>query len=89
MIGSFPALAQDSAPMSFSSQQAVEYAIKNNVNIINADLETEISQARVNELIGIGLPQVKGNIDINDISKYQHSLCHQNFLPVSRVVMRR
>ncbi len=66
LIVSFPALAQDSAPMSFSSQQAVEYAIKNNVNIINADLETEISQARVNELIGIGLPQVKGNIDIND-----------------------
>ncbi len=66
LIGSFPALAQDAAPLSFTSQQAIEYAIKNNVNIINADLETEISQARVNELIGVGLPQVKGNIDVND-----------------------
>ena len=66
LIGSFPARAQDAAPMSFTSQQAIEYAVKNNVNIINADLETEISQARVNELIGVGLPQIKGNIDLND-----------------------
>ncbi len=50
----------------FSVTQAIEYGIKNNVNVTNADLDIQISQARINELIGVGLPQVKGTADVND-----------------------
>jgi outer membrane protein len=49
---------------SFTVSQAIEYALKNQVNVRNAYIETEIAQARINELIGAGLPQVKGTADI-------------------------
>lgn len=62
-----PVVAQQSAAQVFSLQQAIDYAIKNQVDIQNAELETEISRARTNELIGIGLPQVNGSADM---SKY-------------------
>ncbi|HMT29047.1 MAG TPA: TolC family protein [Bacteroidia bacterium] len=60
------AYSQNSESQSFTVQQAIDYAIKNNVNIKNADLQTEIAQARINELIGIGLPQVRATADLND-----------------------
>ncbi|MBL0342335.1 MAG: TolC family protein [Bacteroidetes bacterium] len=68
LIGTTPfsSFAQNGEPTSFTVSQAIEYAIKNNVNILNADLDIQISQARINELIGVGLPQVNGSADINN-----------------------
>ncbi|MBK8873038.1 MAG: TolC family protein [Bacteroidetes bacterium] len=39
--------------------------MKNETNVKNAQIETQIAQAKINELIGVGLPQVKGTADIN------------------------
>jgi len=49
----------------FNVQQAVEYALKNQVNVKNAELDARIAVAEKNEVIGIGLPQIKGTADIN------------------------
>ncbi len=57
--------AQQSSAQSYSLQQAIDYAIGNQVEVKNAYLETEISQARANELIGIGLPQIEAQGNFN------------------------
>lgn len=57
--------AQTPAGSGFTVQQAIEYALKNETNVKNAQIETQIAQAKINELIGVGLPQVKGTADIN------------------------
>ena len=45
----------------FSIREAVDYAVKNHVNIRNAQLDILNAEARVNEIKGIGLPQINGN----------------------------
>lgn len=51
------------AQNTFTVQQAVEYAIKNEAHVKNAFLDREIAQKKVNELIGIGLPQLNIEAD--------------------------
>lgn len=43
---------------SFTLDQAIHYALENSVRAKNAILEQKIAQAKVNETIGIGLPQI-------------------------------
>lgn len=62
---SYNGSAQTPAGSGFTVQQAIEYALKNETNVKNAQIETQIAQAKINELIGVGLPQVKGTADIN------------------------
>lgn len=45
----------------FSLREAVDYAVKNHFNIRNAQLDILNAEARVNEIKGIGLPQINGN----------------------------
>ena len=45
----------------FSLREAVDYAVKNHINIRNAQLDILNAEARVNEIKGIGLPQINGN----------------------------
>ena len=61
----FLAGAQEPSAKPYSLQQAIDYAIGNQVEVKNAYLETDIARARADELIGIGLPQVeaKGNMN--------------------------
>lgn len=63
----FPAIlvAQVPSGSEFSLQQVIEYALKNQVDIKNAQLDAEIARARTNELIAVGLPQVNGTADMN------------------------
>jgi outer membrane protein len=58
-------LAQNQSGTAFSLAQAIDYAIQNQVEIKNAQLETQIAKARTNELIAIGLPQVNAAADMN------------------------
>lgn len=48
----------------FSLQQCIDYALENSIDVKNAVLDQRIAQARVNETIGIGLPQVSGDVSI-------------------------
>jgi len=57
--------AQSQPGATYTLVQAIDYAIKNQVDIKNAELETSIAKARTNELIAIGLPQVDASADVN------------------------
>jgi len=50
----------------FSLQQSVEFANKNQVDIVNAQYDEVIAKAKVNEIFGSGLPQVNASGTFND-----------------------
>jgi outer membrane protein len=60
------AQAKDSAASSFSLQQAIDYAMKNQVSVQNAMIDETIAQKKVNEIMGAGLPQVNANFDFKN-----------------------
>ncbi len=68
-------LAQNApAPASatvFSLEQCVQYALENSNSIKNSVIDQQIAAAKVKETIGIGLPQIDGNIGVNDNTKLQ------------------
>lgn len=53
--------AQDS----FSIDQAWEYAVNHNVNVVKAKIDQTIADQKVKETIGIGLPQLDGQAKYN------------------------
>ena len=55
---------QNGTAQPFTLQQAVDYALKNHLDIKNGELDVEIAKARINELVGVGLPQINANADI-------------------------
>lgn len=70
-----PATTETGVPL-FSVQDCINYAFKNTGTIKNAILEQGISQAKVGEIISIGLPQIDFEGNIIDNVKIQ-----QAFLP--------
>ncbi len=48
----------------YSLKQCIDFALQNHEQIKNAELENEVSQAKVKETVGIGLPQVSGKFDV-------------------------
>lgn len=60
-----------SAPQqySFSVQQAVDFALQNNVGVKNALLDISIAKQQVNELLGAGLPQLNASGDLKYYAK--------------------
>jgi outer membrane protein TolC len=49
----------------FTLQQCLDYALKESVPVKNAELDERIAKARVNETIGIGLPQINGSVGLD------------------------
>jgi outer membrane protein TolC len=58
-----PLRAQD---RNFTLEQAVDYAIKNNINIKNSQLDAIAAEAQIGEIRAAGLPQVSANVNITD-----------------------
>jgi outer membrane protein TolC len=54
---------------SFSLQQAIEYANQHNATVLNAGIDEKIADAKVKEIIGMGLPQLNASFDIKDFEK--------------------
>jgi outer membrane protein TolC len=55
--------AQNAAPnpavgQAFTLREAVDYAVKNNLNVANAQIDVQSARDRVNEVKAIGLPQL-------------------------------
>ena len=59
------ALAQQPEQETFSLEECIEYAIRNNVNVKNQQLNRQIAQAQVNETLGVGLPQISGSAGLS------------------------
>jgi outer membrane protein TolC len=54
------------AQQSFSIKEAIDYAIKNQATVKNANLDVLNADARVNEIKAMGLPQLNGGINYNN-----------------------
>ncbi|MCH8317425.1 MAG: TolC family protein [Bacteroidetes bacterium] len=55
--------AQEESKMSFSLEEALNYAVKNNHTIKNAALDAGISKSKVKEITATGFPQLNGEIN--------------------------
>ncbi|MPR34150.1 TolC family protein [Cytophagaceae bacterium SJW1-29] len=54
------------AQTSYTLQDAVDYAIKTNLNIKNSQLDARSAEARIGEIRAAGLPQVTANFNFTD-----------------------
>lgn len=68
---------QDIKP--FSLKEAIDYAQKNNISNINAEMDVQMSVARKKEIRGIGLPQINGSFDVKDYETLPTQLIPANF----------
>jgi outer membrane protein TolC len=57
------------SPQEFNLQQAVNYALQNAYSLKNAELDIEISRAKVKETTAIGLPQVSAEGQFQDFTQ--------------------
>lgn len=62
----------------FSLEQAIEFALKNNTQILNAELENKISKSKVKEFLADGLPQVNASLDIGRNLEIQRAFVPEN-----------
>ena len=63
----------------FTIKQCIEYANQNQADVKNAGLDEEIAQAKVREIIGIGLPQINAGVDVKYFAKLPTSLIPAKF----------
>ena len=71
--------AQDTAVHRFSVQQAVDYAMKNNVQVKNILLDVKIQEQVNREVTAAAYPQINGNISLVDNLKPPVSLIPASF----------
>jgi len=64
---------------SFSLQQAIDYAYQHQKNVVNAQVDQQISDAKVKEVVGMGLPQVSASFDVKDFEELPTSLIPAEF----------
>lgn len=58
----------------FSLQDAINYAQKHQVNVLNAQIDEQIAKNKVKQTTGIGLPQISTNFTFQDFLKVPTSL---------------
>ena len=75
---------------SFSLKEAIDYAQTHQVSILNATIDEEIAKNTVKKTIGIGLPQLNGNVNFQDFLKVPTSLLPGEFFdkPGTQVPVR-
>jgi outer membrane protein TolC len=72
-------LQAQETPTRFSLAEAVDYATRNSPDNQLAVLDAEIAEHRRKELLGLGLPQVSGSLDIKDYLEIPTSLIPGEF----------
>ena len=58
--------SRDTGKYSFSLQQAIDFAMKNQAQVQNAGYDEQIARGKVRETIGIGLPQIGASVGARD-----------------------
>jgi len=53
----------------FTLDECIRYALENTIDIKNAKLDEKISESKVKETVGIGLPQIDGNVTLQHNQK--------------------
>lgn len=69
----------DTAAYNFDVAEAITYALKNQVNVRNAEVDVDKARNTVKETIGLGLPQLSGNANFQDFIKVPTSLLPGEF----------
>ena len=64
----------------FSLPQAIEYALKNQNDVLNAQLDNTIAHYKVKETVGLGLPQISASFDIKDFFEIPTTLIPAAFM---------
>lgn len=76
----FPFLGfSQEAPTSFSLQEAIDFALQNNRNSINAQRDIEAAEAQKWETTASGLPQLNATVDYQNYLKQQVQLLPSEF----------
>jgi len=65
---------KDTSSYSFSLQKVIEFALQNQKDIKNALIDEQIAQKKVNEIAGIGLPQINSSFDLKEFIEIPTSL---------------
>src|SRR5688572_333012 len=68
VLPTITSFAQSDKVLSFSLEEAVNYALENNTEAKNSDLDAQINKKRILEIITLGLPQLSGKVS------FRHSL---------------
>src|SRR5436190_21928027 len=78
----FKSIAQQKSDttFSFSIKEAIDFALINQKDVVNASIDVDISKYKVKETVGIGLPQITGNFDVKDYEKLPVSLIPAEFV---------
>ena len=71
--------AQQEEKYVFDLQQAIEHAFQHNVTVQNAAIDEKIAKQKVNETIGIGLPQITSSFKVEDYFEQPTSLIPGEF----------
>lgn len=64
---------------SFTVKEAVDYAVKHNLNVKNTQLDAVSAEARIGEVRAAGLPQVSANLNLSDNVIIQRVFLPANF----------
>jgi outer membrane protein len=84
-VFSLTANAQNPAKQSFSFslQQAIDHAVKNNYKSVNANRDIEISKQKKWETTAMGLPQINGKVDfLHNFTLQQQGISGNAFNPL-------
>ncbi len=63
---------------SFTLEQSINYALENAINIKNSMIDEQISDAKIKETRGIGLPQIDGTVSLMHNAKLQRFYTQYN-----------
>jgi outer membrane protein len=73
VMGSY-AQTKEADNFSFSVQQAIDFAMENQNNVKNAVIDEEIAHEKVDEIFGMGLPQITSSFDTKDFIRIPTSV---------------
>lgn len=76
------AQSKDSLPSAFTLQQAIDYALKNQIKMQNAFYDEQLAQAKVKEVTGMGLPQINASFDLKNYLKIPTSFLPDFISPI-------
>lgn len=64
---------------SFSLQQSIDYSLQNHTAVLNAQLDNNVSDYKVKETVGMGLPQISTGFDFKDFVEIPTTLVPGEF----------
>ncbi|HVD98481.1 MAG TPA: TolC family protein [Cytophagaceae bacterium] len=80
---SFSSMAQTgTGEARFSLKEAVDYAVKNNLDVKNTDVDRRVALARKGQVRAAGLPQINGNVDFTHNINIQRTVLEYGASPL-------